>query len=74
MEKEILKIIANRCDCSLEEVTNEKHIVDDLNADSLSVVVIIMDLEAEFNIQITDEEAEELLTVKQIKEYVEVNT
>jgi len=74
MEKEILKIIANRCDCSLEEVTNEKHIVDDLNADSLSVVEIIMDLEAEFNIQITDEEAEELLTVKQIKEYVEVNT
>jgi acyl carrier protein len=74
METEILKIIANRCDCSLEEVTSEKHIIDDLNADSLSVVEIIMDLEAEFDIQITDEEAEELLTVKQIKEYIEVNT
>ena len=71
---EIEKIIANRCDCSLEEVTNEKHIIDDLNADSLSVVEIIMDLEEEFEIQITDEEAEELLTVKQIKEYIEANT
>ena len=70
----IEKIIANRCDCSLEEVTNEKHIVDDLNADSLSIVEIIMDLEEEFEIQITDEEAEELFTVKQIKEYIEANT
>jgi acyl carrier protein len=70
---EIEKIIANRCDCSLLEVTDEKHIVDDLNADSLSVVEIIMDLEEEFDIQITDEEAEELLTVKQIKDYVEAN-
>lgn len=73
METEILKIIANRCDCDLSEVTDEKHIVDDLNADSLSVVEIIMDLEAEFDIQITDDEAEELLTVKQIKDYVEAN-
>lgn len=71
---EIEKIIANRCDCSLTEVTDEKHIIDDLNADSLSVVEIIMDLEEEFEIQITDEEAEELFTVKQIKEYIEANT
>ena len=71
---EIEKIIANRCDCSLTEVTDEKHIIDDLNADSLSVVEIIMDLEEEFEIQITDEEAEKLFTVKQIKEYIEANT
>jgi acyl carrier protein len=71
---EIEKIIANRCDCDLSEVTDEKHIVDDLNADSLSVVEIVMDLEAEFDIQITDEEAEELLTVKQIKDYIRDNT
>jgi acyl carrier protein len=69
----IEKIIANRCDCSLLEVTDEKHIVDDLNADSLSVVEIIMDLEEEFGFQIPDNEAEELFTVKQIKDYVEAN-
>jgi acyl carrier protein len=69
----IEKIISNRCDCSLLEVTDEKHIVDDLNADSLSVVEIIMDLEEEFGFQIPDNEAEELFTVKQIKDYVEAN-
>ena len=65
------KILAERLDIDADSISDEKNIVEDLGADSLSVVEIIMDIENEFDINIPDEDAEELHTVGQLREYIE---
>ena len=57
----------------MSEVTDDKHIIDDLGADSLHTVELIMEFENQFDIQIPDEDAESLDTVGKIKEYIEEN-
>ena len=69
----IEKIIADHLGLDLSEVTDDKHIIDDLGADSLHTVELIMEFENQFDIQITDEDAESLDTVGKIKEYIEEN-
>ena len=63
-EEKIKEIIAEKLDISLEQVTDEAKFIDDLGADSLDVVELIMTLEDEFGIEITDEDAEKLVTVR----------
>lgn len=65
------KILADRLNVDISTITNESHIVDDLNADSLSVVEVIMDIESSYDIEISDEDAENLFTVAEIKQYIE---
>lgn len=67
----IEKILADRLDVDISTITDESHIVDDLNADSLSVVEVIMDIESRYDIEIPDEDAENLFTVAEIKQYIE---
>ena len=67
----IEKILADRLNVDISTITDESHIVDDLNADSLSVVEVIMDIESSYDIKIADEEAENLFTVAEIKQYIE---
>ena len=69
----IEKIIADHLGLDLSEVTDDKHIIDDLGADSLHTVELIMEFENQFDIQIPDEAAESLDTVGKIKEYIEEN-
>ena len=69
----IEKIIADHLGLDLSEVTDDKHIIDDLGADSLHTVELIMEFENQFDIQIPDEDAETLDTVGKIKEYIEEN-
>ena len=69
----IEKIIAEHLGLDLSEVTDDKHIIDDLGADSLHTVELIMEFENQFDIQIPDEDAESLDTVGKIKEYIEAN-
>ena len=69
----IEKIIADHLGLDLSEVTDDKHIIDDLGADSLHTVELIMEFENQFDIQIPDEDAESLDTVCKIKEYIEEN-
>ena len=57
----------------MSEVTDDKHIIDDLGADSLHTVELIMEFENQFDIQIPDDDAESLDTVGKIKEYIEEN-
>jgi acyl carrier protein len=59
----IKEIIADKLDISLNQVTDEAKFIDDLGADSLDVVELIMTLEDEFDIEITDEQAEKIVTV-----------
>ena len=69
----IEKIIAEHLGLDLSEVTDDKHIIDDLGADSLHTVELIMEFENQFYIEIPDEDAETLDTVGKIKEYIEEN-
>jgi acyl carrier protein len=72
IEERILKLLSHFF--SAEDVTLESRIVSDLDADSLDTIEIIMDIEEEFDIEISDESAEQLTTanstVKELVDYV----
>jgi acyl carrier protein len=70
VEDKVKKIIAEKLAVDLEEVVPEASFVDDLGADSLDLVELIMSMEEEFDIEISDEDAEELLSVKDAIDYV----
>ena len=67
----VKKVLVEQLDVDEEAVTQTASIVDDLGADSLDVVEIIMGLEEEFDVEIPDEDAENIKTVQQIITYVE---
>ena len=69
-EKKIKSIIADQLGIPEEEITNEGSFVEDLGADSLDIVELIMAMEEEFEIEIPDEDAEKILTVRDAFEYV----
>ena len=68
------KIIADQLNKDISEVTDDKHIVDDLGADSLHIVELVMQFENEFDIEIPDDDAESLLTVGDVKQYIQDNS
>jgi acyl carrier protein len=65
------KIIADHLDIDINKVIDDAHLVDDLGADSLHIVELVMAFETEYDFDIPDEDAEQLVTVKAIKQYVE---
>ena len=68
----VRKILVDQLgDISEDEVTPVASIVDDLGADSLDVVEIVMALEEEFEVEIPDEDAEKIKTVQQVVDYIE---
>jgi acyl carrier protein len=69
-EERLKKIIAEQLSVSEEEVTPEANFIDDLNADSLDLVELIMSLEEEFNVKISDEDAEKIRTVQDAMDYL----
>jgi acyl carrier protein len=66
----IKEIIAEKLEIGLEQVTDEAKFIDDLGADSLDVVELIMTLEDEFEIEITDEQAEKIMTVRNAIDFI----
>jgi acyl carrier protein len=70
MQKKVVDIIANQLGVDKELVSPEANVVDDLGADSLDVVELVMALEEAFDLEIPDEEAEKIRTVKDIMEYL----
>jgi acyl carrier protein len=68
---EIEKIIADHLDIDISKVTDDAHLIDDLGADSLHTVELIIEFETQFDLDIADEDAEQLLTVGAIKEYID---
>ena len=68
--KKIKLIVADKLSISEEQVTEEASFIDDLGADSLDTVELIMALEDEFDMDIPDEEAEKLTTVGKAMDYV----
>lgn len=71
VEDKVIKIIAEKLSVDVEEVVPEASFVDDLGADSLDLVELIMSMEEEFEIDISDEEAEKLLTVQDAMDYIQ---
>jgi acyl carrier protein len=73
VEDKVKKIIAEKLSVDLAEVVLEASFIDDLGADSLDLVELIMSMEEEFDIDISDEDAEKLVTVKDAIEYINAN-
>jgi acyl carrier protein len=74
IEERVKKIVAEQLGVKLEDVTNEASFVDDLGADSLDTVELVMALEEEFETEIPDEEAEKISTVQAAIDYVNANS
>ncbi|MBZ0094901.1 MAG: acyl carrier protein [Sulfuricella sp.] len=70
IEQRVKKIVAEQLGVNEAEVKIESSFVDDLGADSLDTVELVMALEEEFNCEIPDEEAEKITTVKEAVDYV----
>jgi len=70
IEDKVKKIIAEKLSVDLDEVVPEASFVDDLGADSLDLVELIMSMEEEFDVEISDEDAEKMTSVKDAMEYV----
>ncbi len=71
VEEKLKKIICEQLDVSEDEVVPEASFVDDLGADSLDQVELIMAIEEEFGITIPDEDAEKIVTVQDAIDYIE---
>ena len=70
-EKRVKEIIVEQLGVKSEEVTNEASFVDDLGADSLDTVELVMALEEEFDIEIPDEDAEKIVAVADAIKYID---
>lgn len=73
VEERVKKIVVEELGVKDEEVASEASFVDDLGADSLDTVELVMALEQEFKIEIPDEEAEKITTVQQAIDYIGQN-
>lgn len=73
IEQRVKEIIIEQLGVDPEQVTNEASFVDDLGADSLDTVELVMALEEEFGLEIPDEDAEKISTVNEAVEYIEKN-
>ncbi|MGR9051046.1 MAG: acyl carrier protein [Gammaproteobacteria bacterium] len=73
VEERVKKIVAEQLGAKKEDIGNDASFVDDLGADSLDTVELVMALEEEFECEIPDEEAEKITTVQQAIDYVEKN-
>lgn len=73
IEERVKKIVAEQLGVKEEEVKNEASFVEDLGADSLDTVELVMALEEEFETEIPDEEAEKITTVQLAIDYINAN-
>ena len=70
IEERVKKIVVEQLGVKEEEVSSESSFVDDLGADSLDTVELVMALEEEFDTEIPDEDAEKITTVQQATDYI----
>lgn len=74
VEERVKQIVVEQLGVKEEEVGGDASFVDDLGADSLDTVELVMALEEEFNCEIPDEEAEKITTVQQAIDYINAHT
>ena len=69
--EKLRKLLSDQLEIDEDKITMDTNIVDDLGADSLDVVELLMSLEDEYDITITDDAVRELYTVREVVEFVE---
>ena len=74
IEDRVKKIVVEQLGVSEDQVTPDSSFVDDLGADSLDTVELVMALEEEFDAEIPDDQAEKITTVKQAVQFIQANT
>jgi acyl carrier protein len=74
IEEQVKKIIAEQLDVSIDEIRPESSFIDDLGADSLDIVELVMAMEEAFGTDIPDEDAEKIQTVKDATDYIQQRT
>lgn len=72
--EKIKNIISEQLGIDADEISIDSSFVDDLGADSLDIVELIMALETEFDLEIPDEDAEKISTVNDVVEYIKAHT
>ncbi len=72
-ETKVIEIVSEQMGVDKSEITRETHFINDLNADSLDTVELVMEFEDEFELSIPDEEAEKIQTVGQAIDYIKAN-
>ena len=71
VEDRVIKIVCDKLDSSPEKVTKDTHFINDLGADSLDTVELIMEFEDAFGVNIPDEDAEKIQTVGDALTYIQ---
>ncbi len=70
---DVKEVVVEQLDCDAAEIKEDSKFIEDLGADSLDVVELVMALEEKFDIEIPDEDAEKILTVADAIAYIENN-
>ena len=73
VEQRVREIVAEQLERDVNEVINTASFIDDLGADSLDIVELVMKMEEEFGIEIPDEEAEKIKTVNDVIQYIKTH-
>jgi acyl carrier protein len=73
IEERVVKVVEDQLSVNVDQITKEASFIDDLGADSLDTVELVMALEEEFGIEIPDEEAEKITKVGEAIAYIEAN-
>jgi acyl carrier protein len=70
LEEKVIKVIMEQLDVTKEECVLEASFIDDLGADSLDIVELLMEMEEAFDIEIADEELEKIATIKDVVDFL----
>ena len=74
LQARLYSVVANQLGVESEDLVPEAHILDDLGADSLDVVELVMALEESFHIEVPDEDVERLQTLADVQQYLELRS
>ena len=74
IEEKVKNIVAEQLGSGEDEISNESNFIDDLGADSLDTVELVMALEEEFDLEIPDDDAEKIATVQAAIDFVRANS
>ena len=74
VEDKVKKIVSDQLGTAIDDIKSDSSFVDDLGADSLDTVELVMALEEEFDLEIADEDAEKISTVNEAVDYINSNS